>query len=84
MELYIKVAIRTEAGIVEKKISMADIIGEFFGFNECGGINPANPDIWASLSVFYDEDLYAYKAGPEVSLRVAGPTKRCCCGYGEG
>lgn len=75
MELYIKVAIRTEAGIVEKKISMADIIGEFFGFNECGGINPANPDIWASLSVFYDEDLYAYKAGPEVSLRVAGPTK---------
>lgn len=75
MELYIKVAIRTEAGIVKKKISMADIIGEFFGFNECGGINPANPDIWASLSVFYDEDLYAYKAGPEVSLRVAGPTK---------
>lgn len=75
MGLYIKVAIRTEAGIVEKKISMADIIGEFFGFNECGGINPANPDIWASLSVFYDEDLYAYKAGPEVSLRVAGPTK---------
>jgi len=75
MELYIKVAIRTEAGIVEKKISMADIIGEFFGFNECGGINPANPDIWASLSVFYDEDLYAYKAGPEVSLRVAGLTK---------
>ena len=75
MELYIKVAIRTEAGIVEKKISMADIIGEFFSFNECGGINPANPDIWASLSVFYDEDLYAYKAGPEVFLRVAGPTK---------
>lgn len=75
MELYIKVAIRTEAGIVEKKISMADIIGEFFGFNECGGINPANTDIWASLSVFYDEDLYAYKAGPEVFLRVAGPNK---------
>lgn len=75
MELYIKVAIRTEAGIVEKKISMADIIGEFFGFNECGGINPENPDIWASLSVFYDEDLYAYKAGPEISLRVAGPNK---------
>lgn len=75
MELYIKVAIRTEAGIAEKKISMADIIGEFFGFNECGGINPANTDIWASLSVFYDEDLYAYKAGPEVFLRVAGPNK---------
>lgn len=75
MELYIKVAIRTEAGIVEKIISMADIIGEFFTFNECGGINPANPDTWASLSVFYDEDLYAYKAGPEVFLRVAGSNK---------
>lgn len=76
MKLYIKVAIRTDKGIVEKKIDIAQIIEAFFTREERCGANPSCADVWESLSTCYDGDLFAYKPGPAVSLRVAGSTSK--------
>lgn len=76
MKLYIKVAIRTDKGIVEKKIGIAQIIEAFFTREERCGANPSCADVWESLSTCYDGDLFAYKPGPAVSLRVAGSTSK--------
>ena len=76
MKLYIKVAIRTDKGIVEKKIDIAQIIEAFFTSEERCGANPSCADVWESLSTCYDGDLFAYKPGPAVSLRVAGSTSK--------
>lgn len=74
MELYIEAAIRTNNGIIKKKIGMPEIIKAFFSFVERGSIDPESSDSWAGLHIVYTEDVLSGGPEPDVSMKVCKTT----------
>lgn len=74
MELYIEAAIRTNNGIIKKKIGMPEIIKAFFSFVERGSIDPESSDSWAGLHIVYTENVMSGGPEPDVSMKVCKTT----------